>query len=148
MKVYIASSWKNVTDVRRLARTLRAYGHAVFDFTDPASRPDGTGGFVFSASQWFGKPLHLIHWLEFAECEATRLAYESDRSGLDWAEAVVLLLPCGRSAHLEAGYAAGRGKRLVVCGTLPRGEFEAMYLLADLRTERLDEVLTCLEAWR
>jgi len=35
-------------------------------------------------------------------------------NALRWCEACVLLLPCGRSAHLELGWAAGAGKRTVV----------------------------------
>lgn len=38
MKIYISSSWKNRDEVRRLAGSLRALGHDVYDFTDGASR--------------------------------------------------------------------------------------------------------------
>jgi hypothetical protein len=38
----------------------------------------------------------------------------------------VLLLPCGRSAHLEAGWAAGAGRRVVVY-TRDGEEPELMY---------------------
>jgi hypothetical protein len=33
-----------------------------------------------------------------------------DMGALEWCDACVLVLPCGRSAHLEAGWAAGAGK--------------------------------------
>jgi nucleoside 2-deoxyribosyltransferase len=34
--------------------------------------------------------------------------------GMEWADACVLVLPCGRSAHLEAGWFAGKGKPVFV----------------------------------
>jgi nucleoside 2-deoxyribosyltransferase len=33
---------------------------------------------------------------------------------LNAADVTVLVLPCGRSAHLEAGYTAGQGKPVVI----------------------------------
>jgi len=36
--------------------------------------------------------------------------FSSDLCGMTWCDAGVLLHPCGRSAHLEAGWIAGRGK--------------------------------------
>lgn len=130
-RIYIASSWKNAPIVRDLAVLLREQGHEVFDFTDPECRPSGFDNFIFHASQWMGKPLDQILWTEFLECEATHRAYKSDRAGLDWADTVILLLPCGRSAHLEAGYAVGKGKDLFIWGELPPGQFEAMYLFSQ-----------------
>ena len=49
---------------------------------------------------------------------------------MKWADAFVLLLPCNRSAHLEAGWAIGRGKPTVIYTPEP-SEPELMYLLAD-----------------
>jgi hypothetical protein len=131
-RVYIASSWKNVSHVRELARVLREEGHEVFDFTDAENRPDGLGNFVFNASKWAGKPLDEIDWKEFLGYDATVRAFHSDLAGLDWADTVVLLLPSGRSSHLEAGYAVGQGKTLCIHGDLPLGEFDAMYGFAGL----------------
>lgn len=33
---------------------------------------------------------------------------------MKWADTCVLALPCGRSAHLEAGWMSGAGKKLIV----------------------------------
>ena len=51
---------------------------------------------------------------------------------MEWADTCVMLLPCGRSAHLEAGYMKGRGKRLIIFyANNAREEPDLMYLLAD-----------------
>lgn len=133
-KIYIASSWKNYKDIRQLATFLRIWGHEVFDFTDPDYRPEhfdkfSFGPTVFDASEL--GPREEIDWIEFLDAEQTKRAYKADKAGLDWADTVVLVLPAGRSAHLEAGYGAGKGKRLIIFGELPRGEFDVMYHLAD-----------------
>ena len=51
-----------------------------------------------------------------------------DKAAMDWADTCVLVLPSGRSAHLEAGYMAGEGKRVIVWTNEPI-EPELMYLL-------------------
>lgn len=38
---------------------------------------------------------------------------------MEWADACVLVLPSGRSSHLEAGWFAGKGKPVAVFATEP-----------------------------
>jgi len=47
------------------------------------------------------------------------------------ADAVVLVLPSGKSAHLEAGFAVGRGKPVYVIGELRDGDWDAMYCMCN-----------------
>lgn len=46
-------------------------------------------------------------------CRAVE-AFESDFDAMKWADVCILLLPSGRSAHVEAGYMAGAGKTVIV----------------------------------
>ena len=57
------------------------------------------------------------------------------------------VMPCGRSSHLEGGYAKGKGKLLFLYGEFKKGEFDAMYGFADglYPTERLPELTTALK---
>jgi hypothetical protein len=57
------------------------------------------------------------------------------------AEATVLLLPCGRSSHLELGYACGAGQRTLVLLDNPMSEPELMYLMTTKICVTLVEVL-------
>lgn len=67
-----------------------------------------------------------------------------DIQALEWADTCVLVLPCGRSAHTEAGWLAGKGKRTIVY--IPEmQEAELMYLLFDLVTDNLEEVVSFLK---
>ncbi len=40
--------------------------------------------------------------------------FVADFRAMEWADVCVLVLPSGRSAHTEAGFMAGRGKRTLV----------------------------------
>lgn len=147
-RIYLASSWKNACRVRELALLFRAEGHEVFDFTDPDNSVEGIEKFVFSAAQWSiegGKPAAEIDWLEFLSWTPSKRAFKSDKAGLDWADTVVLLLPSGRSSHLEAGYGVGKGKDLFIFGDLCRGEFDAMYGFAAA-CFRGSQLLSLMEA--
>jgi hypothetical protein len=57
----------------------------------------------------------LPHYVSALEIDAdVDAAYRNDRDAIDACDVVVLLNPCGSSAHLEAGYASGRGKPVIV----------------------------------
>ena len=58
------------------------------------------------------------------------------------ADTCVLVLPCGRSAHAEAGWMAGAGKRVIVY--IPEMvEPELMYKLFDEVVDNLDDLVNC-----
>jgi hypothetical protein len=138
-RIYLASSWKNGFH-KPMVRTLRSLGHQVYDFT---ARGDTLhpGGQVCQGFEWqqIGAPKNLKDWCfsDYLEAVTKRpeaaAGYLSDLRYMEWADTCLLLLPCGRSAHLEAGYMKGRGKRVII--HLPEAEDdfepELMYLLAD-----------------
>lgn len=134
-KIYIASSWKNKDVVRSLANILRGDGHEVFDFTDPNCHTvPGIEKYVFDGkafAAYRGQDPATVDWIDFLTWDPSKRAYRSDKAGLDWADTVVLLLPSGRSSHLEAGYGVGQHKELYIFGNLPVGEFDAMYGFAN-----------------
>lgn len=124
--IYLASSWRNPLQPQAVTM-LRDAGHEVYDFRNPA--PDNCG---FS---WAEIDPDWRNWTteQFMAGLAHPIAqygYSLDKEGLDWADTCVLLLPCGKSAHLEAGYAIGQGKRTFVVLHSERFEPELMYLLA------------------
>ena len=105
---------------------------------------------------------YSFHWSELVDNEddlkyydaiemladtRTQRAFKEDRKWLDWADKVVMLMPCGRSSHLEAGYAVGKGKGLYIYGDFPKGEFDVMYGLADglFRTEELGSLVEAIK---
>lgn len=140
MKIYIASSWKNEGLALDLAGYLRELGHEVDCFADTS-----TGRYVFHFSEIDSRDqLDVINFL----CDTRSLkAFEEDKKWLDWCECCVLLLPAGKSSHLEAGYIVGQEKKLIIFhpGGFPKGEFDVMYGFADLLTYKLSELRRFLE---
>jgi hypothetical protein len=141
-KIYLASSWRN-TQQEEVLMALRGEGYEVYDFKNPAW---GQSGFSWAQidRQWMG-------WdpVKFAELVTTDPiaadGFSFDKAALDWCDTCVLLLPSGRSAHLEAGYAAGQGKQVVVMLHRDGFEPELMYLLADAIVCKLPDLLWFLQ---
>lgn len=125
-KIYVASSWRNPY-YEQVVKRLREQGYEVYDFRNP---PHGGNGF-----HWTDIDENAPNWTfeEYAEGLKHPLAekqFQADLEALEWADACVLVLPCGRSAHTEAGWMAGRGKKVVVY--IPKMEEpELMYKLFD-----------------
>ena len=128
MKIYIASSWKNTKECKEIAAAFRKDGHAVDCFCDESS-----GRYVFHWKELVKEEADLQQFnaITILQEEKTQKAFKEDKKYLDWADAVLLVLPAGNSAHLEAGYGKGKGKRLFIYGPFPKGEFDVMYGFAD-----------------
>lgn len=141
MRIYVASSWRNKRQ-QEVVSALRGEGHEVYDFKNPRMGEDG------------------FHWSDIDPCwqewtvgeyrrrlltsREASYGFMSDMRAMQWAEACLLVMPCGRSAHLEMGWMAGAGK---ITGYLIEEKFEPelMTLMCDDIFVSLDE---CLATWR
>jgi hypothetical protein len=125
-KIYVATSWRNELQPRVVA-ALRREGHEVYDFRNPA---EGHGGFHWSEIDRDWKNWSLQKYVvEIERHPIAAAGFKLDKDGLNWCDTCVLVLPCGRSAHLEAGYACGQGKDVIFMLNEDRFEPELMYLL-------------------
>lgn len=125
-RIYVASSWRN-PDQPQIVEILRKAGHEVYDFRNPAP---GNNGFAWSEidRDWLNwDPETFAKLLTSHPVAADGFAH--DKKALDWCDTCILVLPCGRSAHLELGYAAGQGKETYVLLHEDKFEPELMYLL-------------------
>jgi len=102
MNIYVASSWRNQYQPE-VVRLLRDEGFEVFDFRHNDA---------------------IFHWREIdpfwkfwthEQCEIMltqdepEKAFAADFGALQKADAAVMVMPCGRSAHLELGWLVGHG---------------------------------------
>ena len=124
-KIYIASSWRNTLQPD-VVRELRAAGHDVYDFRNPPGRV----GFRWDAVDPGWRDWTSADYRRALSHPVAQGGFKSDFDAMQWADTCVLVLPCGRSAHLEAGWMVGKGKRVYVLQTSPE-EPELMYLMAD-----------------
>lgn len=136
-RIYVASSWRNPMQPN-VVKILRGVGHEVYDFRNPFN---GRPGFKWSEidPDWQGWTAARYREL-LTTSPIAAAGYISDLRAMEWADTCVLLLPCGRSAHLEAGWFTGRGKRCLIL-TQDGEEPELMALLATDICISLDEVI-------
>jgi hypothetical protein len=124
MNLYVASSWRNATQPS-VVQALREAHHQVYDFRAPAP---GVPGFAWSDID--------PHWQSWTPDEfraglqhpVAQRGFHRDYYAMRKADACVLVCPCGRSAHLEAGWFMGAGRPVWIL--VSDDEPELMYLLA------------------
>lgn len=119
MNIYISSSWKNREQVRALAIELRKMGHQVYDFTDPECRktpeippekfPEEFDPTIHKYSEYINK----TEWIA---------AVKGNKEAIEWANLIILLLPCGNDSHADWALGVGMGKWSVVVGQPRKGE--------------------------
>lgn len=144
-RIYLASSWRNPHQPG-LVQLIRQAGHEVYDFRNP---PGGTG---FSWDQVgktaYAETMTPEDYKEALAHPRSQQGFAADFTAMRWATAFVLALPCGRSAHLEAGWAIGHGVPTAILlhpdqdGTVVP---ELMYLLAHHITADCAGLLRWLE---
>src|SRR5579872_1785761 len=98
-KIYLASSWRNVQQPTAVI-ALRHYGHEVYDFRNPPGIPNG---FRWSEIDPDWESWSADAYRKKLQSPLAQRGFDSDFNGMKWADVGILLLPCGRSAHLELG---------------------------------------------
>lgn len=126
MKIYVAGSFKNGATCRLIGEKLREERFDAYVFCDEKSpayphsiaiRNEGlTETFTpkTALDNAHVKDIYAINMMELAK-----------------ADVVLMVLPCGNSAHMEAGFIKGLDGKLIIYGPLNRGQFDAMYGMAD-----------------
>lgn len=137
--IYVASSWRNEHYPEVVAK-LREAGHEVYDFRNP---PSGDPGF-----KWSGVSEDYMDWSpqqyrnNLNHPKAVR-QFGNDIEAMEACDTCVIVLPCGRSAHTEAGWFAGKGKK--VLAYIPeKQEPELMYKLFSGVCCTMDELIEAL----
>ena len=118
MKIYLASSWKNKKEVLVLAERLETEGFEVDAFCRATDKR-----YAFHWSELVDDEDELANYdaIEMLADPRTQRAFKEDKKWLDWSDTVIMLMPCGRSSHLEGGYAKGKDKLLYIYGEFPKG---------------------------
>jgi len=139
-KIYLASSWRNQQQPAAV-EALRQAGHEVYDFRNP---PGGIkDGFRWSELDPNWEAWDSATYRSMLAKPLAQRGFNSDFDGMKWADVGVLLLPCGRSAHLELGWMAGAGKRTIIL-TRDGEEPELMALLASQICISMEELVGAL----
>lgn len=138
--VYVASSWRNplqpiVVDV------LRDRGVDLYDFRNPA----GGTGFAWSEIDPGWEAWRARDYIAKLNHPRAVEGFNSDMDALKRCTHCVLVLPCGRSAHLELGWAVGAGKKTAIL-TRDGEEPELMAKMCDLITDQITDIVDWIRA--
>ncbi|MEQ8685478.1 MAG: hypothetical protein RIE86_09300 [Imperialibacter sp.] len=135
LKIYVASSWKNDFQPE-VVKCLRLLGHQVYDFKNPGPNDHG---FHWSEIEPTYKWWSADEFIEALEHPIAEEGFAKDFGAMQWADVCVLVLPCNRSAHTEAGWFAGKGKPVFAL-LEQKPEPELMYKVFDACFHKLEDL--------
>ena len=131
--IYLIGSLRN-PKVPLLAKELRTAGYDVFDdWYAAGERADDA---------WRDYEKDRGHNLKQAlDGHAAIHVYQFDMRHIHEADIGVLLLPAGKSGHLELGYMIGQGQRCYILYPVEPERFDVMYLMADAVCTSTEELI-------
>ena len=138
-KIYLASSWQN-KEYEQVLNTLRLEGYETYDFKHPENKE-------LSSFDWEKLDKKYNRWTcsDFKKAlnhPETIKAFQKDFQAMQEADICVLLLPCGRSAHSEAGWKKGTEKNDIILELSENPKPELMYRMYD---DYLTETMELIE---
>lgn len=129
----IISRYRNKEQCEILLAGLKSKGKTCYNFFDIPSDPSNPHADAEEQMKNFENVTN------FFEDDHFKHLFERDLNGLKNAEKIILLLPAGTSAHIEAGIAYGLGKMLILIGEPSKPE--SLYLIFKERYKTIDEFL-------
>lgn len=136
--IYLIGSMRNAR-VPEIANFLRGRGFDIFDdwFSPGPEADDCWQAYEKERGRDFATALAGAHANE---------VFNFDKRHLDAAEAVVLVTPAGKSAHLELGYVIGCGKPGFIYMEEEPQRFDIMYKFATAIVTDINTLTDTLEA--
>lgn len=132
----IVSRFRNKEQCELLIEKLLQKGKTCYNFCLKPADPNNPDAHPEKQMEYFESVEN------FFENEYFKEVFEEDLEGLKNAEKVILLLPAGISAHMEAGIAFGLGKPLILIGEPEKPE--TLYLMFNERYGNMEEFLATI----
>jgi len=134
--IYLIGSLRNPY-VPAIAQTIRNAGFEVFD--------DWYAAGPEADDCWREYEQDRGHsYIEGLRGHAAKNVFQFDKTHLDRADAAVLLLPAGKSGHLELGYVIGRRRPGYILLDNNPDRWDVMYQFADGVFISVDELIAAL----
>lgn len=121
-KIYLIGSLRN-PDIQELAERLREDGHEVFDDWYAAGEKADDAWQAYEQTRGHG-------YLEAINSVHAVAAFDVDKTWLDWCDTAILIMPAGKSCHLELGYIIGQGKPGYILMPKEPERYDLMYRFA------------------
>ncbi len=126
---FIASRFRNKHTVLELTHLLREKGKTVYCFVDDYDDHQTAEEYM---QQFESTP-------DWRNAPSVREMFEKDMTALRNSETLILLLPAGKSAHIESGAAYGMGKKCIIIGE--QKEAESLYLIFNEFFSSIEEFI-------
>jgi len=139
-KVYLIGSLRN-PNVIKVGEALRTIGFDVFD--------DWMAAGPTADDTWREYEIGRGHsFIEALNGYSARHVFDFDKEHLDSADLGVLVMPAGKSGHLELGYLIGQRKPGYILLDAQPERFDVMYKFATKVVASLDDLLAALAGSR
>jgi nucleoside 2-deoxyribosyltransferase len=140
MKIYIIGSLRN-PKIPEFANTLTKEGYEVFaDWFAPGPEADDFWRNYSKARGWTYKQALRSH--------AARNIFEFDKKHLEEADVAIMLMPAGKSGHIELGYHVRSGKPGYILFDEEPERYDVMVQFATDIFFSQDELLAELKKWK
>lgn len=149
MKIYIASSFSQISEVEKLAVILESKGHTITEKW--WNRPYQTEDMGKIHTSDLKEIYDNLSWNEFYNKPETIESFKVDLEGVEKADALIYRAPDGdpkkyNGASIEAGIAIGLNKPIILLGNLETSVMFSYFLKAQ-DTEDLLKILEMTESY-
>jgi hypothetical protein len=124
---------RNSENILRLVHGIESKGFSCYNFLHKPVTPDSPDlsweeqmAILESHPDFWNDPVHHHH-------------FKTDMDGLKNADTIVMLLPGGKAAHMEAGVAHGLGKKMILVGEIENPE--TLYLMFEEKYPDIESFL-------
>lgn len=119
---FVASRWRNRDEVLKLVHALRNMGKSVYCFLDAPQS-------VHRIKEDPEESMKKFEARDWRKDSYIREVFEKDMEAEKSSKNFILLLPAGKSAHMEVGAAYGMNKHTILIGEQEKAE--SLYLIFD-----------------
>lgn len=121
---FISSRYRNKDQVLELARKIRQKGKSVYCFVESQASITHVGKIDEETEKAISKFEAIENWQKDPR---VRDVFETDMKAMTNSRTIILLLPAGKSSHIEAGVGYGLRKKMILIGE--QKETESLYLI-------------------
>lgn len=132
---FVSGRWRNRDNVLALTKQIREKGYRVYCFLEASHS-------IHRVQNDPEKDMQAFEKLDWRHDPYVKEVFQNDMEGERTSETFVLLLPAGKSCHIEAGVAYGLGKKCILIGE--QKEAESLYLIFSEMYPTVDEFLNCI----
>jgi hypothetical protein len=124
---------RNADNIQRLVDGIKAKGYSCYNFLETPATPETPD------LSWEEQMKIAESETDFWSSAHYQDTFNQDMAGLQNGDTVILLLPAGLAAHMEAGVAFGLNKKLILIGEVEKPE--TLYLMFKERYKDIESFL-------